>query len=77
MDLIWENRGLVIAVIGDRRILVGGEALLEGSPDFLVYAQYLKSWEDGTPLAEDEKVRFLDDLLEAARRRGWKFEVCW
>jgi hypothetical protein len=77
MDLVWENRGLVQAIIGDRKILVGGEALLEGNPDFLVYAQYLNSWEDGTPLTVEEKATFLDDLVEEARRRGWKFEILW
>ena len=71
------DRGSVIAVIGDRRVVIGGEALLEGDPDFLVYAQYLKAWSDGTVLTEEEKVELLDELVEEARRRGWKFEIAW
>jgi hypothetical protein len=69
--------GLVKAKIGEREISVGGEAMLNGNPDFVVYAQYLKAWSDGTPLTEEERTAFLDDLVEAASRRGWKFEVEW
>jgi hypothetical protein len=77
MELIWENRGLVRAKIEGREISVGGEAMLGGSPDFIVYAQYLKAWSDGTPLTDEERTKVLDDLVEEADRRGWKFEVLW
>jgi hypothetical protein len=76
MELVWENRGLVRAKVGGREISVGGEAM-EGNPDFVIYAQYLKTWSDGTPLTEEERTEFLDDLLDEASRRGWKFEVEW
>lgn len=77
MELVWESRGLVRAKVGDREIKVGGEALLAGNPDFIIYAQYLKTWSDGTPLTEEERTEFLDDLVQEACRRGWKFEVAW
>ena len=77
MEIEWKNRGLVIATVGDRSVAIGGEALLDGDPDFLVYAQYVKVWSDGSPLTDEEKVQLLDDLVEEARRRGWKFQVVW
>ena len=75
MELVWENRGRVRAKVGDKEALVGGEAMLAGDPDFVVYSDYLKSWSDGTPLVGEERAKFLEDLVQEASRRGWKFEV--
>jgi hypothetical protein len=56
---------------------VGGEALLAGDPDFVVYANSLTAWSVGTPMTAEEKVELLDDLVDEVRRRGWKFEIAW
>jgi hypothetical protein len=63
--------------VGRKTLHVGGEALLEGDPDYTIYADYITHWEDGTPLSEDEKAAILDDVVAEAARRGWKFEISW
>jgi hypothetical protein len=77
LELSWVSRGRVIARIGDRLITIAGEALLEHDPDYLIYARYIKAWDDGTLLTEAEKVRILDDVVEEAASRGWKFDIQW
>jgi hypothetical protein len=77
VQLDWVNRGLVVATINGRKIHIGGEALLAGDPDYVVYAGVITSWADGSPLTEEEKADILDEVVEEARRRGWKFEVEW
>lgn len=77
MQLDWVNRGLVVATINGRKIHIGGEALLAGDPDYVVYAGFITSWADGSPLTEEMKADILDEVVEEARRRGWKFEVEW
>jgi hypothetical protein len=77
VDIEWINRGLVVAKVGRRTAKVGGEALLAGDPDFVVYASSLTAWSDGTPMTAEEKVDLLDDLVDEAQRRGWKFEIAW
>jgi immunity protein 74 of polymorphic toxin system len=75
MQLRWASRGRVYSIIDGRTLLISGEALLEGDPDYLIYPQYIKQWEDGSPLSEEEKNRILADVIAEAARQGWKFEV--
>jgi hypothetical protein len=77
LELQWVNRGRVIARVGDGTVTVGGEALFEPDADYVIYAQYLTAWDDGALLGEDEKARLLDQVVEEAARRGWKFEIEW
>jgi hypothetical protein len=77
LELQWVNRGRVIARFGDRTVTVGGEALLEHDPDYMIYARYITAWDDGAPLGEDEKARLLEQVVEEAARRGWNFEIEW
>jgi Immunity protein 74 len=77
VDISWVDRGLVIVRSGDKTLHVGGEALLEGHPDFLIYARYINHWEDGTSISDEEKADVLDRLVEEAVKRGWKFEIEW
>jgi hypothetical protein len=77
LELRWVSRGRVIAQVGDRSITVWGEALLEHDPDYLIHAKSVRAWDDGTLLAEDEKSGILDDVVEEAARRGWKFSIQW
>lgn len=75
VELIWESRGRIVAIIDGREVTIPGETFLEHDPDYVIYAKYLKLWGDGTPIAEDEKSSILTDVLGEAERRGWKFEV--
>lgn len=77
MELSWENRGLIRVKIGERELMLGGEAMIEGPTDFVIYAQYLKAYSDGTKLTEQEKVDLLDDIVAEAASRGWRFEISW
>lgn len=77
MEIEWVNRGLVTLRVGGRVLKVGGEALLEHDPDFLIYASYLTHWEDGSPLSGEQKTEILDRLVEEAARRGWRFAIEW
>lgn len=77
MELTWVNRGLVVVQDEGRIAHVGGEALVNEDPHFLVYARYLTHWADGTPLEGEAKDRFLGDLVEAAATRGWNFQISW
>jgi hypothetical protein len=63
--------------VGNGVLHVGGEALLEHDPDFLIYAQYITHWEDGAPISDEEKTEVLDRVINEAAKRGWKFEIEW
>jgi len=58
-------------------VKVGGEWLLEHNPDFVIYARSVTSWDDGMPIAEEEQVEILDEVVAAAADQGWKFEISW
>jgi hypothetical protein len=76
-ELRWVNRGLVVARFGDKSVQVGGEAMLARDPDYVIYASTITTWDDGSPIGGDELADVLDRVVEAASRRGWKFEVEW
>ena len=77
LDITWVNRGLVIARVNDRTLQVRGEWLLEHNPDFMIYARSVTSWDDGTPISEEERAKILDEVVDVAAERGWKFEISW
>lgn len=60
-----------------KTLRVPGEALLAHDPDYLIYAQYITHWEDGTPISDEEIAEVLDRLVDEAAKRGWKFEIEW
>ena len=77
LDITWVNRGLVITRVNDRTLQVGGEWLLEHDPDFMIYARSVTSWDDGTPITEEERAKILDEVVDVAAEQGWKFEISW
>ena len=77
MEITWVNRGLIIVRVNNKSMEVGGEVLLEHDPDFLIFARSVTRWADGTPITEEEKAALLDELVDAAAERGWKFEISW
>ena len=77
MELIWGDRGHVTVKVDGRPLRVAGEILLEHNPDFMIYARYINAWDDGTPLGEDDKTDLLDQVVEEAARRGYRFEIEW
>lgn len=77
MEIDWVGRGLVIARVGDRTVRVGGEYLVAHDPDFLIYARTVTNWDDGAPISESERAALLDEVIAAASRNGWKFDISW
>jgi Immunity protein 74 len=77
IEITWVNRGLVIAHVDGRALRIGGEWLLEHDPDYMIYARSVTAWEDGTPLSEEERAELLDEVIDKASGRGWKFEISW
>lgn len=76
MEIRWINRGRMYVEINGRVLNVGGEAMLNHNPDYLIYARYV-GWEDGGALAEEDKAALLDDVVQEAAKRDWKFEIDW
>jgi hypothetical protein len=84
VDITWVNRGTVLARVGrwprKKTLRVGGEWLIGDAPDdpdFVIYAQYITHWEDGTSISDEEKAEVLDKVIGEAAKRGWKFEIEW
>lgn len=75
MELEWNSRGKVTVTIDGRIVVIPGELLLEHNPDFLIYAKYLSSWQDGAPSASEEKEQLLAEVVAEAAARGWIFEI--
>ena len=64
-------------VVDGRPVTVPGEMLvpMEGQPDFVVFSGMLKSWDDGTPISEDEKARILAAILEEAEKQRRRIAI--
>lgn len=75
MEIRWVNRGLVVVTVGGRTLHVGGEALLNHDPDYVIYAESIRRWEDGTPIGDEEKAQVLEALIAEAAKRGWIFAI--
>ncbi len=42
---------------------------------YVIYARYITAWDDGTTLSDEEQAELLDEVVDEAVRRGWKFEI--
>jgi len=58
--------------VDGRGVTIAGEAYLpgHGSPDFLVYADTIRSWDDGTPVSADERFKIIRTVTQEAEREG-------
>jgi hypothetical protein len=78
MRLRWVNKGRVEALVGDRMVVIGGEALLlKEDPDYLIFPRTVTHWDDGTPIDANERADIIERVIEAAAQRGWRFEIEW
>ena len=77
VELTWDMR-TAIAHIDGRVLVIGGESFGD-VPDivYVIYAGYITAWDDGTPLSDEERAALLDEVVDEAARRGWKFEIDW
>ena len=75
VQLRWEGLHGLIAMIDGRWVRIPVENLLNDDPEFVVMPKYLTHWGDGTALTPEEKRMVLDEFVNEATRRGWKFEV--
>jgi hypothetical protein len=77
VELTWDMR-TAIAHIDGRVLVVSGENFGD-VPDivYVIYARYITAWDDGTPLSDEEQAELLDEVVDEAARRGWKFEIDW
>lgn len=63
--------------VDGRQLRISGEGLMGEENGFVMYAAYIRQWDDGTPMSDDVKVSILDQVVAEAARRGWIFEVVW
>jgi hypothetical protein len=77
VELTWDMR-TVIAHIDGRVLRIGGE-IVGDWPDtgYVIHARYITAWDDGTTLSDEEQAELLDEIVDEAARRGWKFEIEW
>jgi len=77
VELTWDMR-TVIAHIDGRALRIGGE-IVGDWPDtgYVIYARYITARDDGTTLSDEEQAELLDEVVNEAARRGWKFEIEW
>lgn len=63
--------------IGDRSVIVQGEALLPGygSPNFVAYRNSPLTWDNGDELTEEEREAVFEDLVRSAAERGMTIEI--
>jgi SHS2 domain-containing protein len=43
----------------------------------VIYAAYIQQWDDGTPMPDEVKAATLDQIVQEAATRGWRFEIVW
>lgn len=65
---------------GEKTATIAGEALtrMPGQPDFIVYANSLRSWHAGaesTEISPSERTQLIEEVVKQLLDRGWKIEV--
>lgn len=77
MEIEWPSPQPIKVKVNGRTLRISGEGLFDRNPDFVIYPSFITHWEDGTSITDEEKVEVLDNLVNEAAMRGWKFEIFW
>ena len=76
MDLTWMDPHNIAVQIDGRHLHISGEGLGEDA-GFVIYAASIHQWDDGTPMSGEVKAATLDQVVQEAATRGWRFEIVW
>ena len=77
MHISWTGPHNIAVQTGGRHLHIGGEGLLGDGTGFVIYAAYVRQWDDGTPISDEERAATLDQVVQEAATRGWRFEIVW
>jgi hypothetical protein len=77
VHIAWVDPHNVAVRINGRHLHIGGEGLLGDETDFVIYAAFIRQWDDGTPMSDEVKAATLDQVVDEAAARGWRFEIVW
>ena len=77
MHITWIDPHNIAVQTGGRDLHISGEGLLGEAARFVIYAAYIKQWDDGTPMSDEVKAATLDQVVQEAATRGWRFEIVW
>jgi hypothetical protein len=74
------TRSEIVFELDGRTATIQGEALVPepGQPSFIIYADSLKSWDEGSrdrQMTAEDRRRVLHGAMEALRDRGTPFEI--
>ncbi len=77
VELTWDMRTVIVHSDG-RTLRIGGETFGDW-PDtsYVIYARWITAWDDGTTLSGEDQAELLNEVVDEAARRGWKFEIEW
>ena len=77
MHITWIDPHNIAVQTGGRHLHISGEGLLGEDARFVIYTACIKQWDDGTPMSDEVKAATLDQVVQEAATRGWKFEIVW
>jgi hypothetical protein len=77
VHITWTDPHNIAVQTGGRHLHISGEGLLGVDTGFVIYAAYVRQWDDGTPISDEERAATLDQVVQEAATRGWRFEIVW
>lgn len=77
MHITWVDPHNVAVRINGRHLHISGEGLLGDETDFVIYAAFIRQWDDGTAMSDEDKAATLAQVVDEAAARGWRFEIVW
>lgn len=71
------TRSTLQLTVDGRSVTVGGEAYVpgHGSPDFVVYSNTIKKWDDGAPIDDLDRKRILAEIVQGALDQELTIEI--
>jgi Immunity protein 74 len=66
VHITWMDPHHVAVQIDGRHLHIGGEGLLGDDTDFVIYAAFIRQWDDGTPMSDEVKAATLDQVVHEA-----------